>query len=402
MSKTKSAYAIPGAIALLFILAGCESFEDSQEIAEDSQEITEDSQEMTEDSPEMTIEGASQVHTPLTMRWADELAQSYIVVPNRSDSTVALVANDGTNEVLRTIGEAELGFRIEPIYASHLWRQRLVAVSDRLTSHILLFDDATFTYLGRIPASQGLFHTWPSGDSRQLFLTADVDNHIDVFRIRRRKNHIFYRHRVYDVNALVPNGTPHDLIADFRHFYVGVRIAEESRGVLLKVNNRTLRTVGTLDFSFDVHVGLPIRSPFLLVAESVDHKLNLIDRRRFEVVSTLEGVTGAHGLWWDTFASRIFVSDFNSTGPAGVFDIRRTPGDLQMEVANVIDLPDTKAHNMTADFDLGQLYVTHSGPGNDGNLNTNVSVIDITGDTPNYSRSVNTGLNPLGIALIQR
>ena len=295
MGKTKLARTIPATIALLFILGACE---EPQETSEESPGMTEESQEITEESQEMFIEGASQVDAPLTMRWADELAQSYIVVPNRSDSTVAIVANDGTNEVLRTIGEAELGFRIEPIYASHLWRQRLVAVSDRLTSHILLFDDATFTYLGRIPASQGLFHTWPSGDSRQLFLTADVDNHIDVFRIRRRRNRVFYRHRIYDVNALVPNGTPHDLIADFRHFYIGVRIAEESRGVLLKVNNRTLETVGSLDFSFDVHVGLPIHSPFLLVAESVDHKLNLIHRRRFEVVSTLEGVTGAHGLWW--------------------------------------------------------------------------------------------------------
>ena len=73
-----------------------------------------------------------------------------------------------------------------------------------------------------------------------------------------------------------------------------------------------------------------------------------------------------------------------------------------MEVANVIDLPDTKAHNMTADFDLGNLYVTHSGPGADGNLNTNMSVIDIAGEAPSFSRSVTTGTNPLGIALIQR
>lgn len=56
---------------------------------------------------------------------------------------------------------------------------------------------------------------------------------------------------------------------------------------------------------------------------------------------------------------------------------------------------------MTADFSQGRLYVTHSGPGNDGNLNTNVSVVDIK-DTPVFMKSVTTGVNPLGILLVQR
>ncbi len=331
----------------------------------------------------------------------DELEQSYLVVPNRSDSTITLVANDDTNQILRIIDEDDLGFNIEPIYASHLRRQRLVVVSDRRTSTILFFDDATFHYLGRIPASNGLFHTWPSGNSSQLFVTADIDNNIDVFRIFRFANHIFYHHRIYDVNAIIPNGTPHDIVAGYKHFYIGVRIPEESRGVLLKVNNRNLKTVGSLDFSFDVHLGIPISSPFLLVAESVEDQLNLIHRRSLKVVSTLNQVTGAHGLWWDKYANRIFVSDFNSTGPLSVFEINRTPGQFEMEIVGAVDLPDTKAHNMTADFELGRLYVTHSGPGANGSLNTNVSVIDIEG-TPDFLRSVTTGVNPLGILLVQR
>lgn len=331
----------------------------------------------------------------------NELDQTYVVVPNRSNSSITLVANDDTHQVLRIIGEAELGFSIEPIYASHLWRQKLVAVSDRRTSTILFFDDATFKYLGRMPASNGLFHTWPSGDSSQLFVTADIDNNIDVFRIFRFGHYIFYHHRIYDVNAIVPNGTPHDIVADDRHFYIGVRIAEESRGVLLKANNQSLKTVGSLDFSFDVHLGIPLKSPFLLVAESVEDQLNLIDRRSFKVVSTLDGVTGAHGLWWNQYGTRIFVTDFNSTGPFSLFEINRRPGQFLMNIASVLDLPDTKAHNMTGDFSLGRLYVTHSGPGNDGNLNTNVSVIDIK-DTPFFLKSVTTGVNPLGILLVQR
>lgn len=331
----------------------------------------------------------------------NKLDRTYVVVPNRSSSSVTIVANDASNKVLRTIGEAELGFSIEPIYASHLWRQKLVVVSDRRTSTLLFFDDATFKYLGRMPASNGLFHTWPSGNSSQLFVTADIDNHIDVFRIYRFKNHIFYRHRIYDVNAIVPNGTPHDIVADYNHFYIGVRIPEESRGVLLKANNRSLKTVGSIDFSFDVHLGIPLASPFLLVAESVEDQLNLVDRRSFEVVSTLDGVTGAHGLWWNSYGTRIFVSDFNSTGPFSLLEINRKPGQLQMDIVDAVDLPDTKAHNMTGDFSLGRLYVTHSGPGNSGGLNTNVSVINIE-DAPVFVRSVTTGVNPLGILLVDR
>lgn len=331
----------------------------------------------------------------------NKLDQTYVVVPNRSNSSITLVANDDTNQVLRIIGEAELGFSIEPIYASHLWQQKLVAVSDRRTSTILFFDDKTFKYLGRMPASNGLFHTWPSGDSSQLFVTADIDNNIDVFRIFRFGRNVFYQHRIYDVNAIVPNGTPHDIVADDGHFYIGVRIPEESRGVLLKANNQSLKTVGTLDFSFDVHLGIPLDSPFLLVAESVEHQLNLIDRRSFKVVSTLDGVTGAHGLWWDRYGTRIFVTDFNSSGPFSLLEINRTPGQFLMNIASVLDLPDTKAHNMTGDFSLGRLYVTHSGPGNDGSLNTNVSVINIE-DTPVFLRSVTTGVNPLGILLVHR
>lgn len=272
----------------------------------------------------------------------DKLDQTYVVVPNRSNSSITLVSNDDTHQVLRIIGEAELGFSIEPIYASHLWKQKLVAVSDRRTSTILFFDDATFKYLGRMPASNGLFHTWPSGDSSQLFVTADIDNNIDVFRIFRFGHYIYYHHRIYDVNAIVPNGTPHDIVVDDRHFYIGVRIAEESRGVLLKANNRSLKTVGSLDFSFDVHLGIPLESPFLLVGESVEDQLNLIDRRSFKIVSTLDGVTGAHGLWWDRYGTRIFVTDFNSTGPFSLVEINRAPGQFLMDIVSVLDLPDTK------------------------------------------------------------
>jgi len=69
------------------------------------------------------------------------------------------------------------------------------------------------------------------------------------------------------------------------------------------------------------------------------------------------------------------------------------------ELRSTVDLPDAKAHNITVDFETELMFVIHSGPNNDGELNRNVAIVDISGE-PEQIRTVDVGKNPLGVLLV--
>ena len=71
------------------------------------------------------------------------LPEKYVVVPNRSDSTLTILATP-SGEILKKITADDTGFEFEPIYASSLPKYKIIAVSDRLNSQLVFFDNRTF------------------------------------------------------------------------------------------------------------------------------------------------------------------------------------------------------------------------------------------------------------------
>jgi hypothetical protein len=334
------------------------------------------------------------------------LPKKYVVVPNRSDSTLTILATP-SGKILKKITAEDTGFEFEPIYASSLAKFKMIAVSDRMNSQLMFFDSRTFKFLGTVPTSTGMFHMWPTPEQNELFAVADIDRVIDVVKVRRFGNRIFSRHRMIDVGEVTDTGKPHDIMVDKTHVYVTMLGIEGEDGIkedlVLKYNRRSLKLEGKLKFSFDIHLGMPLQSPYLLVPETTTGKLNFIDKKSFKVVTVVDDLPGAHGIWWNSDASKVYLANFDSQGPEAIYEVRQTLDDEEFRAVknSTHDLADAKAHNMTVDFVNQVMFITHSGPNIDGQLNRNVSIFSVAGK-PRFIKTVESGANPLGILLVDR
>ena len=336
----------------------------------------------------------------------DVLPEKYVLIPNRSDSTLTLVSTP-SGEILKKITSEDTGFEFEPIYASSLAQYKMVAVSDRKNSQLMFFDNKTFKLLGTVPASEGMFHMWPTPEQKEVFAVADIDRVVDAIEINRFGNRVVYKHRIIDVGAETETGKPHDIMVDKTHVYVTMLGIEGEDGVkedwVLKYNRQSLQLEGKLEFSFDIHLGLPKQSPYLLVPETTAGKLNFVDKKSFTVVSEVDDLPGAHGIWWNSDASKVYLANFSSQGPESIYEVRQTSGveEFSAEKVSTQALIDAKAHNITVDFANQVMFVTHSGPNVDGALNRNVSLFSVKGQ-PTFIKTIESGSNPLGILLIER
>ena len=154
-------------------------------------------------------------------------------------------------------------------------------------------------------------------------------------------------------------------------------------------------------FSFDIHLGIPKDSPYLLVPEQTAGRLNFIDKKTFKVITTVENLPGSHGVYWNSDASRVYLANFTSSGPMSVYEVRQKSGtsSFKAKKLKVHQLENAKAHNITVDFTNQVMFVTHSGPNTDGQLNRKVSIFSVAGDS-RFLKTVETGANPLGILLV--
>ena len=334
------------------------------------------------------------------------LPDKYVLVPNRSDSTLTILATP-SGKILKKITADDAGFEFEPIYASSLAKFKMIAVSDRMNSQLIFFDNRTFKFLGTAPASEGLFHMWPTPKQKELFVVADIDRVVDAIEINRFGDYVVYKHRLIDVGAEVETGKPHDVVVDKTHVYVtmlGIDAEDGSKeDLVLKYNRRSLKLEAKLKFSFDIHLGLPQQSPYLLVPETTAGKLNYVDKKTFKVVTSVDNLPGAHGVWWNSDASKVYLANFESQGPESIYEVRQKSDteEFSAEKLSSQDLLDAKAHNITVDFVNQVMFVTHSGPNVDGQLNRNVSIFSVKGK-PKFIKTVDSGLNPLGILLVER
>ena len=129
--------------------------------------------------------------------------------------------------------------------------------------------------------------------------------------------------------------------------------------------------------------------------------MNFVDKKTFTVVTNVEGLPGAHGIWWNSDASKVYLANFESQGPESLYVVKQTTNtdEFTAEKFSTHDLSDAKAHNITVDFINQVMFVTHSGPNVDGQLNRNISLFSVKGK-PTFIKTIESGANPLGILLV--
>ncbi len=324
------------------------------------------------------------------------LPDSYAVVANRGASSLSLI--DSANlRVVKTIDDKTVGFEFEPMYASHIQSAAVFVVGDRKGSKLLIFDDATGELLMIQPLSQGVFHQWAQPNDNEVVIATDGDAGADLIRVDRNEDGtIALTKRHFSIPDDHAGSVPHDVVIDSNHFYLTAH-ATDAAGKefdkVFKVNRSSLDIESVIEFSADVHVGLPQDSPYLIVAEQ-EGAINFLTRNNMQIVKQVANVPGAHGLYWTSDARVIYSANIASSGEDSLYVINNQqlgPANL----VNTLNSASDKPHNLVADFESQFVFLTHSG------MNNIVSVYDISNGTQ-FLKTIVTGANPFGIGLVKR
>ncbi len=324
------------------------------------------------------------------------LPESYAVVANRGDSSLSLI-DSARLQVVKTIDAQSVGFEFEPMYASHLRSAKVFVVGDRKGSKLLIFDDSTGKLLMIQPVSKGVFHQWAQPDDNEVVIATDGDLGADLIKIERNQDGtIALTKRHFSIPQNHAGSVPHDVVIDSDFFYLTAHATDSSGkqfDKVFKVNRGSLAVESVVEFSDDVHVGLPQDSPYLIVAEQ-EGIIHFLTRHNMQVVKQVTDVPGAHGLYWRSDASVIYSANIASFGENSLYVINNQ----QLGPANLVSTLDSasdKPHNLVADFDSQFVFLTHSG------MNNIVSVYDISNGTQ-FLKTVVTGANPFGIGVVKR
>ncbi len=332
----------------------------------------------------------------LSINAQSALPSHYAVVANRGESTISLIDSQSL-EVVKTIGEKSVGYEFEPMYASHLSGTGVFVVGDRKASQLLIFDDESGELLLLQPLSKGVFHQWTRPGDNEVVVATDTQPGADLIRITRGENgEISLEKRRFNLPSNHEGSVPHDVVLDDSHFYLTAHAQDASGKMfdkIFKVERETLEVEDVMEFSADVHVGLPQNSPYLLVAEQ-SGVLNFLTRDDMTVVKRVTDLTGAHGLFWKSDASTVYSANISSRAMGALYVINNKPFG-PANLVNILDSSSDTPHNLVADFDNNVLFLTHSG------MNNIVSVYDISNGAK-LMKSITTGANPFGIGIVQR
>lgn len=324
------------------------------------------------------------------------LPDSYIVVANRSDSSISIL-NSKSADLIKNIDMETLGFEFEPMYVSHLKPAEVFVVGDRKKNQILIFDDVSAQLLATVALSEGVFHQWAKPGDNLVVVATDGMAGADLIQITRNTaGRLDIKTDRFEVSGAKSEIVPHDVVIDDDFFYLTAHDSDQSGkefDKLLKVSRKSLKIVDSKVFSKDIHVGLPQASPYLIVAEQTG-VISFLTRHNMKIVKQVKNVPGAHGLFWNPDGTRLYSANIGSAGPGSLYVIQNTQQGAA-QVLSTLDSGFDKPHNLVADFDSNLLFLTHSG------MNDRVSVYDISENTK-LIKNVVTGANPFGIGIIKR
>ncbi len=317
-----------------------------------------------------------------------------IAVANRNAGTVSVI-NASTDEVEGTY--ALPGLDAEPMYI--VWSQTTnrVFVGDRANNEVVVFNGKDFSVVGRVPAGNGVFHMWADVKAvNQLWVNNDIDNTTSVIDPVS-----------LDVIATVPTpadlvalgGKPHDVLVspDGKYAYVSILGIDGENDYVVQYSTSTFQETARAAVGQDPHLSATFTNNHLYVPCQNSDAVFVLDRTTLEHVETIDA-PGAHGAGMSFDGETFYTTNLPAGGSGGLIAINTASN----SVDGSLDTPVAVPHNIALAPNLQvapkprKLYITHSGA-----TANEVSVFDVSGAQPVFLKTVQTGLNPFGIAFIR-
>lgn len=317
-----------------------------------------------------------------------------IAVANRNAGSVTVI--DAATDVVD--GTYALpGTDPEPMYI--VWSQATnrVFVGDRANDAVVVFDGQDFSVVGTVPVGAGVFHMWADVKAvDQLWVNNDIDNTTTVIDPVSLA-----------VLATVPTpadlvglgGKPHDVLLspDGAYAYISVLGVEGAHDYVVQFSTTTFEETARAAVGKDPHLSATFANKLLYVPCQNSDAVFVLNRETLALVDMIDA-PGAHGAGMPFNGERFYTTNISGGGTGGLISINTAAGAISATRNTPVATPHNiaLAPNLKAAPDAQKLYITHSGA-----TATTVSVYDVSGDAPVFVTTVQTGLNPFGIAFIR-
>ena len=325
---------------------------------------------------------------------SDDASTSRIVVANRDEGTLSIIANDQL-AVVETVPLPAAANPSKPGYVAYSEARDRLYVGDEANQRIVVLSGTDYSHLADLPAVSDVFHLWMN--DTQLWAVDRMDRSVAVFDLDTDT-----RLMVIPVPAdlVSAGGVPHDVVVDADHAFVSVLGIENAADVVVRFSTSTLAETGRFPVGEDPHLMLHPTTHRLYVACQDSDAVYVVDRETLALEDVIP-VDGGHGVWIPPHGERLYVTNFaghvvGSPSTAGAFALFT----IDLEGGRVVDAthaPESAPHNLTSDATGRQIYMTHSNGG------TDVSVFSAAGPSspPRLRRVIRVGANPFGICRIR-
>ena len=317
-----------------------------------------------------------------------------IVVANRNAGNISVI-NAASDKVEGTY--ALPGDDAQPMYV--VWSQSTnrVFVGDRANNSVVVFDGKDFSVIDSVPAGNGVFHMWADVKAvNQLWVNNDIDNTTTVIDPVS-----------LTVLATVPTpadlvalgGKPHDVLLspEGDYAYVSILGIEGENDYVVQYSTSTFKETARAAVGQDPHLSATFADNNLYVPCQNSDVVIVLDRKTLAYVDSID-VPGAHGAGMPFNGTTFYTTNLPNGGTDGLYAIDTASG----SVSNLISTPFAVPHNIALAPNLNaapapqKLYITHSGA-----TARTVSVFDVSGSAPKFVTTIETDLNPFGIAFMR-
>lgn len=317
-----------------------------------------------------------------------------IIVANRNAGTISVI-DASTDEITGTYRLP--GENPQPMYV--VWSQTTnrVFVGDRTNNTVVVFDGSDFSVIASVPVGAGVFHMWADVQAKhQLWVNNDIDKTtsvIDPVSLQTLAT-------VATPKDLVDmGGKPHDVLVspegDFA--YISVLGVSGENDYIVQFSTKTFQETARAAVGKDPHLSATFANNYLYVPCQNSNVIVVLNRKTLAHVETIEA-PGAHGAGMPFNGETFYTTNLPNGGTGGLIGVDTATNLVSSQTDAPLAVPHNiaLAPNFRPAADAQKLYITHSG----ATANT-VSVYDVSDTSPEFVATIETGLNPFGIAFMR-
>ncbi|SEB86205.1 hypothetical protein SAMN04489761_1985 [Tenacibaculum sp. MAR_2009_124] len=307
-------------------------------------------------------------------------------------SMLFAVANRGNNTItyhnvndLSLMGTTNLPDGTQPTYVAYSSEKDKIYTGGLENGMLYEINPGTFEVERTLEVGLGAFHLWLNDSTNQLWVnningnvktTTVVD--LNAFTVKKTIN------LPMDLN-LSDAAVQHDVIINPEGTFAYVTILDGSdKSYLIQYNTTDFSIENTLEIGGDGHVGYRDNNLYSLSQNNGEVKkhnpsnLAILNNTLF---------SGAHGV--TSTNNKLFVADLPG-GKIGVLDNQDT-------VISTFETEFDATHNLAINTDGNKLIVTYSGM-----TQNKIQLFDISNNNLSLNSTLDSGINPFGVAYIER